>query len=284
MRPYRHVKRKVVMAQYAYDLCDRDIRFYDDKNVVSESVEFLHSRGAGRFYAGSYFCANYFLEWIRRADILIDVLHEHGFPLTLVLPVFSNRTIGPAREWILQIRESISEVVVNDYGMLIWCHENLDCPIHLGRLFMRQPRDPRYPDLQSSVFPIPFSVQTLEQFQKEYGVTGMEMEGFGRAIDASDLPDGMLLSVHGPWFMMSCDFICEDASAGRPIEKKFRPDIPCNLECTGVHYNYTLVNGQVVKTGRGLYSWQEKAPEYMLPPSSEIRFLEFYPYTEEGTI
>ena len=268
------------MIQSAYNFCDIDIRYFEDADAVREDLQRLADLGTGIIYAGSYFCSNYFLYWSRFAEKFIDLAKAAGLSTVIVVPVPSDRTLQPVKEFLKKMDGAADELVVNDYSMLSFCGTGMSVPLLLGRLFMRQSRDPRYPDLMNSSFRVPFPMDSLKKFQKDYRVRGIEMEGFGSEIRAEELPDGMILSLHRPWFMMSCDFICEDASASLPSENKFRPDIPCRLECCGTSHVYDLLNGRVVKVGRGLYTWQEQDPAYSLPKNGILRWIEYYPYME----
>ncbi|MBR2778890.1 MAG: hypothetical protein IKD85_01785 [Firmicutes bacterium] len=273
------------MIQSAYNLCDMDIRFFQDAGELREDLQRLAGRGTERIFVGSYFCANYFLRCAENfAEEFIRIAFESGLLTTLVVPVVPDSLLPEVKDYLKKPELQTDELVVNDYGMLTFCGQMLKSRVFLGRLFMRQARDPRYEELAASTFRIPFSVRALKRFQNDFRVAGIEMEGFGAAIDAGDLPEGMTLCVHRPWFMMSCDFICEDASASLPIEKKFRPTVPCSLECCGVSHIYPLINGQVTKIGRGLYAWQEADPYCMLPENSNLRYIEYYPYTEGMTV
>ncbi len=273
------------MIQSAYNLCDMDIRFFQDAGELRKDLLHLAGRGTERIFAGSYFCANYFLHWAENcAEEFIRIASEAGLHTTLVIPVVPDRLLPEVKDILRKPELHTDEISVNDYGMLIFCGQKLKSRVLLGRLFMRQARDPRYEELAASTFRIPFSVQSLKRFQNDYRVAGLEMEGFGAAIDAGGLPEGMTLCVHRPWFMMSCDFICEDASSSLPIEKKFRPVVPCRLECCGVSHIYPLLNGQVNKIGRGIYAWQEADPYCTLPENSALRYIEYYPYTEGMTV
>lgn len=273
------------MIQSAYNLCDMDIRFFQDPEEVRKDLLQLAGRGTERIFAGSYFCVNYFLRWAASyASDFMRIASEAGLHTTLVIPVVPDRLLPEVKDCLKKLDTQTDEITVNDYGMLMYCSRTLESKILLGRLFMRQARDPRYEGLAESTFRIPFPVESLKRFQKEFRLAGIEMEGFGAAIDAGDLPEGMILCVHRPWFMMSCDFICEDASASLPIEKKFRPDTPCRLECSGVSHIYPLLNGQVTKIGRGIYAWQETDPYCTLPENSVLCYIEYYPYTEGITV
>lgn len=272
------------MIQSAYNLCDIDIRFFKDAGGMAEDLQRLAEQGTGLIYAGSYFCTNYFLNWTRYAEDLIRMVREAGMSFSAVIPVPSDRTLPAVKDSLIKLDPLVDELIVNDYGTLAACGSELNSPLILGRLFMRQSRDPRYPDLMNSSFRIPFPVTSLKKYQRDYHVAGIEMEGFGDTIDAQELPEGMTFCMHRPWYMMSCDFICEDASAALPIEKKFRPDTDCGMECCGVSHLYQLLNGQVVKVGRGIYALQEYDPSCRLPENSTLRYIEYYPYMEGVTV
>ena len=277
------------MFQKAHNVCDIDLKFFDEPENFTKIQKKSDNSDTLILYAGSYFCSNYFQNWINRIDD-ITVFKENaeakaGKKITLipVVPIPSERTSEKIKTGLKESQAYFKEIVVNDYGTMVWCAENLDCDIIMGRLFMRQPRDIRYEKIRRETFKIPMSIKSISDYGKKYRVKGIEMDGFGAGINAEGLPEDMFLGVHRPWIMMSCDMICEDASSDAPIDKKFRADLPCALNCSGVRHMYKLANGEVCKAGRGIYAYQGKDPVIQKIDNSRIRYIEYYPLLNIST-
>lgn len=105
-----------------------------------------------RLYAGSNFCSKYFLNqpqglW-REA---FSLCRSERIAATLVIPVVPQRDLfGVCRlmdELLDSYGDVIDEITVNDVGMLAYCRECCGRSLNLGRLFFKEPRDPRFPSL-----------------------------------------------------------------------------------------------------------------------------------------
>ena len=230
----------------------------------------LRESGVSHVYAGSYFCMEY-LKSLRDLlspsgdgsgrDSFRQSLEKMGMAFTLVVPVPEERNLEAVHSIIKETDPP--ELVVNDYGTLVWAAENLSCPVILGRLFMRQTRDPRIfvygidPD-EFRPSELPFSERSLAMLQDRYRVRGLELDDCPR-LPHMKLPEGFSVGLHTPWTMMSCMRICEDASADLPHEKKFRPGQTCAVNCSGVYRHYYLESGaEVYKIGKGTFYYNDQ--------------------------
>lgn len=272
-------ERTFSMLQTVYNLCDLGFDVYGEPGAFGAEIKKFRSSGVSIIYVGSYFCTNYYLRWVQRYwDSIKKEASEAGISISVVVPVAPVDLLSEVKESLMKMSEDIAEIVVNDYGMLRWAGEHLTCPVMMGRLFMRQTRDPRYEELADETVKIPFSLYSLENYRRRYRVKGIEMEGFGRKIDVSELPDGMVMCIHWPWIFMSCGRICEDASIPQGMEHKFRPDQKCSLQCGSIYRDYTISGAQVRKCGKAVYFYQEEEPELICLPQQSIRKLECIPY------
>lgn len=267
------------MLQTVYNLCDLGFDIYGEPGTFGDKMRKFKSSGVSIIYVGSYFCTNYYLRWVRRYwDSIKEEASEAGISISVVIPVVPVNRLSEVKESILKMSEDFAEIVVNDYGMLRWAGENLSHPVIMGRLFMRQTRDPRYEELADETVRIPFSLYSLQNYRQQYRVKGIEMEGFGRVIDVSELPDGMTICLHWSWILMSCGRICEDASIPQNMEHKFRPDQECSLQCCNIYRDYMISGAQVRKYGKAVYFYQEEEPELICHPQQSIRRIEYVPY------
>lgn len=263
------------MDQISLSLCDTEYRFLQSPEDTVSVLKERKASGVSSVRTGSYFCPNFFLYIMEKyKDTIMKAAEAADMGVIPVVPVTGQKQLRQIRDVIAGFAEDAAAVVVNDYGMLLWAAENLTCPVIMGRLFFRQPRDPRSEELAEEIAGIPFPASSLEKYRDHYRVRGIEMEGFGEAVDLSSLPAGIRFGMHRPWILMSCGRICEDASLFLPVEKKFRPDIPCSVECVNVYRDYLLTNAGVRKYGKAVFFYQEQEPELIGADGRDVERIE----------
>lgn len=235
-----------------------------------------HCKGKGRLQIGSYLCGNYFRH-------LCTVLTRSELPelYDLVLPVLAQHDLAFLDEERAQsLIDGAHTLVVNDPGMLMrfGCRKN----VRLGRLFFRAYRDHRYPYYENSGAAEDMQRPLLSSL-KAMGCTfsAVEREVIGNSLSPpakgelpaegeppgeGELPaEGELpIYYHLPYRLISGIRICEYASAGKAVDRKFMPDDACSLQCLrfNVWYKDKEFGNEYVKLGRGLY---DLAPECTSP-------------------
>lgn len=213
-----------------------------------------------RLYLGSSFCGKYFLhQSIEDLRELAKIANEDGYRITLVVPVFSEGDLELGKKKIAQIIEQggdrIDEITINDYGMLSYIKENYQQALHLGRMFMKDYRDPRYEEyFQISWKPKVYTRFFLELLE-EYSVKGLEFDITHQNVDFSDNPKGVEVGIHVPYCYQTVGRICEYASIKKEIEKKYRANAACGTDCVDNLIKYTIDDGQreYVRFGRTVY-------------------------------
>lgn len=190
-----------------------------------------------RLYAGSSFCSQYFITtsfW----DLLFQLCEKNGYKVTLTIPVFSEKNLEKGKKTIDYIIRKlfpfVDEVTINDFGMLDFI-TNYEIGINFGRLFFKDPRDIRVNDY--------FSVTTKPaalSFGLNSYATGVELDPICKEIDLSSLnsQEQITIGLHTPFCYLTTGNICKYASVHKKIEKKFRPNIECQLECSRVSEVY----------------------------------------------
>lgn len=214
-----------------------------------------------RIYAGSNFCSQYFLH-INWWKLLFEECRNRGWKLTLTLPVFSQKDLKKGKERIGEIlgqgTDVIDEITVNDVGMLHYISRECGGKINLGRLFFKDARDVRIREYdEGTVVPnllVSWESHPLGNVQ----IHGIELDRMSSRIDLSDCPlSGMILGVHSPFCYMSTGNICKFASIHKEMEYKFRPNIPCAMECAEIYEHYRARFGgkdsDVIRFGRTIY-------------------------------
>lgn len=220
-----------------------------------------------RIYIGSSFCGQYFLHL---SDSLIKelmtVCKQKGIKVTLVLPIFTQKNLKKGKEKVEALlgayEEIIDEITVNDYGMLVYIHETYkQMGLNLGRLFMKDYREPRYEDYFNSVLKPKGFNNYLKALIKCYEIKGIEFDPTHRIIDFSEKPEGIEIGIYAPYAYITVGQICEVGGISKPIEKKFRPNEPCALECHKHRMRYFLEdNRDWRRIGKAIY-FENKNPE-----------------------
>lgn len=212
-------------------------------------IENMTKKKIKRIYLGSYFCDRFFLNFKGYHDLLqyCKVKKIHA---TLVVPVFSQNTLCRGKKRISEICEClegvIDEVTVNDLGML--CHiKNLNkYRVNLGRLFFKNPRDCRVPEYTDSIIAPGFLSKLNQEIWKKQLINCIELDPTNRILDVSEIKSlDVEIALHSPFCYMTTGKICKFASIHKDIDKKFRPNVNCQMECMSISDTYT---GHVVPT------------------------------------
>lgn len=220
-----------------------------------------------RIYFGSSFCGQYFLHL---SDQLIEALmiycQSKKVHVTLVVPIFTEKHLKKGKEKIANILERykacIDEVTINDYGMLLYIHETYqEIKLNMGRLFMKDYREPRYEEyFNETLYPRGFT-QYLNKIIKAYQITGIEFDPTHRSIDFSEKPKGVEIGIYAPYAYITVGQICQVGGMHKPIEKKFRPNEPCSVECYKHRMKYFIGDERDwLRVGRAIY-FKNEAPE-----------------------
>lgn len=232
-----------------------------------------------RIYVGSYFCSQYFLKrnmW----DCIIPVANKLQLPVTIVVPVVSERDISEAKTLIQKLLNDypaiIDEITVNDYGMYRFLLSHYTIKINIGRLFFKDPRDFRIPEhTRQDVLPAFFTCQVFSPLSDRLGCYEIDLTN-----NTVVIPDGISVGVHQPLCCVTSGFICKYASIHKSIQMKFRPNCRCSAECSHIteHYYTGLCTSKdgMYRIGRAVYSYSAPTPKTSLPPTRNI----FLPYFE----
>lgn len=220
-----------------------------------------------RIYIGSYFCSRYFLSLLEEElGKVIKGAREENIKVTLVLPIFTQGVLEEAKQKIehlsIYFGVEIDEITVNDYGMLAYISSRYDprkVGINLGRLLMKDYRDPRYLEYCN----IPLKPRSFTSYMRslieKYGIKGLEFDPTHRVIDFSDSISSVIIGLHMPYCYETVGQICEVASIGKPISEKFRPNTPCTLQCLYTPIYYKGEEGcEWIKYGRTVYFKNEQ--------------------------
>ncbi|MBP3889113.1 MAG: hypothetical protein J6F30_15935 [Cellulosilyticum sp.] len=220
-----------------------------------------------RIYIGSSFCGQYFLHLSESLiEQLMKVCQEKALKVTLVLPIFTQKNLKKGKDKIAHLlncyQDIIDEITVNDYGMLFYIRETYKkIGINLGRLFMKDYREPRYEEYFNSVLKPRGFTNYLKDLIKQYQIKGIEFDPTHKIIDFSEKPESVEIGIYAPYAYITVGQICEVGSISKPVEKKFRPNEPCGLECYKHRMRYFMEDSRDWRRiGKAIY-FENKAPE-----------------------
>lgn len=228
-------------------------------DIIDEANKMAGFEKCERIYIGSYFCSQYFIhlsnEILRKLGM---VCKERGIRVTLVIPTFSEKDLEKGKERVEIYKTDLGtctdEMTVNDYGMLVYISQNYDIKLNMGRLFMKDYRDPRYEEYFNQTLQPKIFTTYLKDLIKKNKISGLEFDPTHRAIDLSEKPEGIHIGIHEPYCYMTVGHICEFASIHKEIDKKFRPNTSCQRECTSHIMRYNLHDGHNwIRVGRAIY-------------------------------
>lgn len=258
-----------------YNLCDQ----------VEKYEAFIQEKEGARIYLGSYFCFPYVKNLsLQQLEEIFHHCQRTNHKITFVLPLISEKYFLDMQKRLSDIthlgRECIDELCVNDYGTLDYVVKKYQMPVHLGRLFFKDYRDPRYEDYWNGTCRPKLFNPYFKQIVEEYQVKGLEFDPIVSCIDLQQAFSGLTYSIHTPYCYITTGQICEYGSIGQPMDQKFRPNESCRMECSRLTSLYELPEGQMwYRMGRAIYFKNETCLVKGIP---QIRELVFPIQLEEG--
>lgn len=229
-----------------------------------------------RIYLGSSFCSQYFLHTYFWTNIL-NLCKTYSLPVTLTLPIFSEKDLVNGKKKIadiLQLDSQVDEITVNDAGMALYIKENYPkLHLNLGRLFFKAARDIRVDGYYRASFAHPCG----REMASEFGADGIELDLTHEKVTTTfGESSGNILTVafHGPFCYQTTGNICKFASIHRELDQKFRPNSPCTAECRHIaECNVKLNQGTVLyRIGRTVYFYVPNYSEYLTEGDRFIYF------------
>jgi hypothetical protein len=244
-----------IMERYCRSIIDQSMQNAIDTEIPNEKIK--------RIYIGSYFCGKYFIHMDEKmiGNVIDYFSHQIGVApgVTLVVPMFSQHDLTQGKEKIDKLLQSyknyIDEITVNDYGMLESLANYPNYAFNLGRLFMKDYRDPRFKDNLSQTLQPKIFTDFFMNHYKQYGIKGAEFDPTHLTIDFSQAPKDIHIGLHYPFCYVTTGQICEFASIPLKADKKYRPNMDCSGECRKHHILYSPKENILwLRLGRTIYS------------------------------
>lgn len=274
---------------FCINLCEIFHPYLSKKQNFESFVNYVSSKQGKkveRIYLGSSFCSQYFL-YIPDCKDVMEYCLEKKISVTITIPVFSEKDLNLGRRKLDEIcsigNGVIDEITVNDISTLFLIQTKNQYKINLGRLFFKDPRDCRVPEyFKTAVSPMLLS-HLKDEFWRKFRFQLVELDTTNYIINTTNIVDTDIeIAVHKPYCYMSTGNICKFASVHRDVKEKFRPNIPCKMEClhiTDLHMGYvkpTNCKTAIRRIGRTLYYEMDSAEFIGKKPNREI----FFPMNE----
>lgn len=247
--------------------------------IITDACKLAQYDSIERIYMGSSFCGKYFLAQSDQSIKELTACAEKAqVPITLVIPTFSQGDLDHGKRKISHIlelaKDHIDELTVNDYGMLDCLKKEYQKPLNIGRLFMKDYRDPRYQEYFEMSWKPRMLTDYFKRILTEYEIKSCELDLAHKINDFSEFPSDVALGIHIPFCYQTVGRICEYASITKEIPEKYRANAPCEQNCTESLVKYSVSDGNVeyVRFGRTVYF---QHPGYEIKSSGEVRQIYF---------
>ena len=233
-----------------------------------------------RIYVGSYFCENFFLGLSDRFHQAVrELCQRYDLRATLVAPIFGQAFLEQG-EWRLagvltDFADVYDEVVVNDIGCFAalsrwyageggWLYCTLPHPggkpprIGLGRLFSKELRDARYPEVMGGTSHLSLSAEaqaciSMQLLMQPDALSLVEVDPLSAVVDVSSIDAGEV-AIHLPLCYATTGRNCGPASVDEPDSQKFHLGRGCGRHCLRMVQGYKTDEGVCyVKHGRTYY-------------------------------
>lgn len=237
------------------NLCDIDFHWNSDE--IENLIRICEKRNKtriDRIYVGSYFCANYFEFFFQRySEKLQNVLKKIDVSIVLVIPIFSQKSLDSGKKKITHLLRDgyIKSAVVNDLGMLSWLNNKKNVRIILGRLFAKDTRDFRFPELhmhsgQPKILEGGFS----ELKQRYHSINAVELENIYSSLE---VPNQTKIILHLPYVYQSVGHICCYANMEQDMSAPFLSNRRCKMSCMQNLIQYGSGEGSLLRVGRAVF-------------------------------
>lgn len=255
-------------------------KYKNASEFYREALQLAGYTSCERIYIGSSFCGKYFLAQTKaQIEEIVELCKNENLKITLELPTFSEGDLENGKRKIKEILESansiLDEITVNDFGMLTYLkNENCAKSINLGRLFMKDYRDPRYEEYFKQVLTPKIFTNYFKKIVKEYEIKCFEFDVTHQIVDYQEANGLVEVAIHVPYCYQTVGRICEYASIHKPLEKKFRANMPCDISCAENRVTYHVEDGNIdyVRYGRTVYF---KHPGYEIRGIDKYRTIYF---------
>ncbi len=183
-------------------------------NEISELK--LLSRQYSRLYFGSGFC-NWRIPSLSEVEEIVGFAGSKDIALTMVTSYCSDSYILQYKQIIEYIikRHPKLEVVINDWGIFKLC-KDLPIKMVLGRLLVKQKRDPRLAELTGTLPPearkrirgLGLNKYLLNFLCKE-NVKRIELDNVSQGIDLTETNNELLFSLNIPYVYITLSRYCK---------------------------------------------------------------------------
>ena len=286
------------MTAFCLNLCELVSHDHDSQWLTRLVARAAEANGGQclRLYAGSYFCARYFVAFPFWRPVAC-VCRELSVPLSLVVPVASQSLLAKEKEVLgvalTELGGIVDEVTVNDPGMLSYLSGGLsggergvrNVRVNAGRLFFKDLRDVRIPGERDRMA----QVAGLDRIHGGRYAGKLEDGSGGFAVQSAEIdqlsnflalprPEDLSceIALHVPFVYMSTGMVCKYGSIHRELKLKFRPNGGCGLECQHViertHGDFCGADVDLFRVGRTIFALPQRSCATSRPVERSIYF------------
>ena len=276
-------------SEIAINYCGKDKIFpvSNDKKLRSFFPEISDIK---RAYIGSEFCSYFLRLFQKKIDGIVCDLINHFKNITIVFPNILESDFNIFKEIVGQISNInvIDEIVINDFGTLKYlCEKEVKKKIVLGRLFTKNPRDPRVdlwnydPIKEKSVLvDLVQNTPAYKELMEKHNIMRIETDYINQTY-VRKLPTDILISVHYPYTYITSGNVCAVGSVHKSKNEKFKIKNKCFFDCTNyfsIVNNESLIN-PVINIGNS-YFYEDTNDVFINDDNSNIRIV-YYPLVME---
>lgn len=205
-----------------------------------------------RLYFGNEFC-NWKIPSLSEIKEIVEFARSKNIALTIVTSYCRDAELQYYRKIIEYLKQECPEfeIVINDWGMYRLGKE-LQLKIALGRLLVKQKRDPRIPEFITKLHPearkrlkdIGLN-NSLLNFLKKENIDRIELDNILQGLDLTHMNNNFVFSLHVPFVYIALTRYC-----------KF------NIKYHGERFKFSSCNNKQCKTME-IYNKKMRRPIFM---------------------
>lgn len=220
--------------------------FYEDSDLDAEDFLGLIPKEVQRIYVGDEFCVHRLPDLVELEAAAGEAAGK-GWDLTLLTPPVTDDGLEKCSRLFrfLEGESVVTEVVVNDWGLLCLLRENHpSLAAAAGRLLNKGLKDPRLvdPDAAADLSEdtkdlldgCTFDTPRFRDKLREWDVRRLERDLLPYGEPRVQSPEGIITSVYFPFGYVSTGRVCWIASFTNRDSDKFTPLSSCHASCDGL--------------------------------------------------
>ena len=257
-----------------------------DPDVFNESnCRFI--RSSRRVYIGHEYCSAFLPLFTAKAETLINTIERHR-KVTVCIPVVQEKHWEYLKQLcrLLQKSDIVDEIVVNDFGTLSYCHQELpDKKLILGKMFSKSPRDPRVdlwnfegikrPEILAESI---FETESFQELMQTYSIDMVETDCISEEYVQLLLKENRnyMIHIHYPYTYITSGTVCPQNQLEKcdSVLRQCQPTCECTCADSSILLYHPALIYNVVNCGNAyLYCSKFELPSDRVLENKKIRFV-----------